>query len=50
MKTFTQLHKVRAVAQMVEQQEYFSPLAKKVPMNSICGSQVRVLPALQNQM
>ena len=41
-------NKVGTVAQMVEQQEYFSLLAKKVPMNSSCVSQVRVLPVPQN--
>lgn len=45
MKTFN--NKVGTVAQMVEQQEYFSLLAKKVPMNPSCGSQVRVLPVPQ---
>lgn len=36
-----------AVAQMVEQQNYFSLQANKVPMNSNCVSQVRALSAPQ---
>lgn len=48
MKTF--FHKVGAVAQMVEQQNYFSLQANKVPINrQDCVSQVRVLSAPQNK-
>ncbi len=36
-----------AVAQMVEQQQYFSLPANKVPMNPNCVSQVRILSAPQ---
>ena len=42
-------HTAGAVAQMVEQQNYFSLQANKVPMNhQVCGSQVRVLSAPQH--
>ncbi len=40
-------HTAGAVAQMVEQQNYFSLQANKVPMNPNCVSQVRVLSAPQ---
>lgn len=43
-------HTAGAVAQMVEQQNYFSLQANKVPMNSNCGSQVRVLSAPQHNL
>jgi hypothetical protein len=46
MKTF--FITAGAVAQMVEQQNYFSLQANKVPMNPNCVSQVRVLSAPQN--
>lgn len=46
MKTF--FITAGAVAQMVEQQNYFSLQATKVPINrQDCGSQVRVLSAPQ---
>lgn len=46
MKTF---HTAGAVAQMVEQQNYFSLQATKVPINhQDCESQVRVLSAPQD--
>lgn len=48
MKTF--FITAGAVAQMVEQQNYFSPQAKKVPINrQDCVSQVRVLSAPQTK-
>lgn len=40
-------HTAGAVAQMVEQQNYFSLQANKVPMNPNCVSQVRALSAPQ---
>ncbi len=45
----TFFHKAGAVAQMVEQQNYFSLQANEVPMNSNCVSQVRALSAPQNK-
>ena len=45
MKTF--FITAGAVAQMVEQQNYFSLQANRVPMNPSCVSQVRALSAPQ---